>query len=492
MTTSAPQDALAPARRVLSRRNLLGAAATGALVAGLSGCGLRGGSSPNTLNVLSLGDPFFYAVKSLLPEFEAQTGIHVNLEGPDYDTLNARATNSFLTRQSDIDVISPDSMWLSRFAENEWLVDLSDLIRRDAAEVDIVDFVPSTLYSLSEWRGGLYTLPVAAYASAVMYRPSVFAALGLQAPPSAPDPGWTWDEYLRTVRAIDGRDVDGTTMHGTVVCGAGPQPVTHMYSQVAASKGARWFRQFPHDTPWDFTPQFATEQSVASLQYWKDLFACSPPEAINYLWFDAGTAFGAGNVGIFYHWTAYAYLVQRTEYMGEVESAVVDDYALGVLPVEPGHQQVGNIGGYAFGIGARSQKQEQAWTFIKWATSKETQRKMALLPMRQFADFARSSLYDDDELVATYPYLAAQLAAMQQGDGKQVRPPVQNYTTLETQIGRELNRMLGSDVPAPATADAIQRAAEKIMVDEHFIPFGGISYADTPEATQDRLDALSA
>jgi len=104
MTTSASQDALAPARRVLSRRNLLGAAATGALVAGLSGCGLRGGSSPNTLNVLSLGDPFFYAVKSLLPEFEAQTGIHVNLEGPDYDTLNARATNSFLTRQSDIDV----------------------------------------------------------------------------------------------------------------------------------------------------------------------------------------------------------------------------------------------------------------------------------------------------------------------------------------------------------------------------------------------------
>ncbi|WP_345610081.1 ABC transporter substrate-binding protein [Pseudonocardia adelaidensis] len=476
----------------ISRRGLLGAAAAGALSTALSGCGLRTGSSPDTLNVLSLGDPFFYAVQSLLPEFEAQTGIKVSLEGPDYDTLNARATNSFLTGQTDIDVISPDSMWLSRFAENEWLLDLTDLVRRDAAEVDVADFVPSTLYSLSEWRGGLYTLPVAAYTSAVLYRPSVFAALGLQPPPSVPDAGWTWDEYLRCVRAIDGTDVAGTRMHGTVVCGSGPQPVTHMYSQVAASKGARWFRRFPADTPWDFTPQFAGEQSVASLQFWKDLFACSPPEAINYLWFDAGTAFGAGNVGIFYHWTAYAYLVQRTEYMGEVESAVVDDYALGVLPVQPGQQQVGNIGGYAFGIGARSEKQEQAWTFIKWATSKETQRKMALLPMRQFADFARSSLYDDDELVAAYPYLPAQLAAMQQGDGKQVRPPVQNYTTLETQIGRELNRMLGSDVPARETADAIQRAAEQIMTDEQFVPFSGSSYADTQQAMQDRLVALSA
>jgi multiple sugar transport system substrate-binding protein len=281
-------------------------------------------------------------------------------------------------------------------------------------------------------------------------------------------------------------------MHGTVVCGSGPQPVTHMYSQVPASKGARWFRRFPDETPWDFTPQFATETSVESLQYWKDLFACSPPESINYLWFDAGTAFGAGNIGMFYHWTAYAYLVQRTEYMGEVESAVVGDYALGVLPVEPGQQQVGNIGGYAFGIGAHSQKQEQAWTFIKWATSTETQRKMALLPMRQFADFARTSMYDDDALVAAYPHLPAQLAAMQQGDGKKVRPPVQNYTTLETQIGRELNRMLGSDVPARETADAIQRATEQIMIDEQFVPFTGDSYADTPEAMQDRLDGLSA
>jgi hypothetical protein len=32
--------------------------------------------------------------------------------------------------------------------------------------------VPSTLYGLSEWRGGLYTLPVAAYTSATNTAPA--------------------------------------------------------------------------------------------------------------------------------------------------------------------------------------------------------------------------------------------------------------------------------------------------------------------------------
>lgn len=477
----------------LTRRGLLraaGVAGAAAMAPGVASCASSSGNK-NSISVLTLQDPFFYAVQTLLPEFEKQSGISVRFEGIDYDTLNSRATNSFMSKLSDIDVISPDSMWLSRFANNDWLQPLDGLIRRDAAEVDIADFIPSALHSLSEWAGHLYTLPVATYGTGVLYRPGVFDHFGLDVPPAEPSDTWTWDAYLAAIKKITGRTYRGRKMHGTDVLGAGPQPITHMWSQVAASMGARWVTAFPDADPWDFTPAFTTPEMIKSLGFYSSLYRNSPPEAINNIWFDAGVQFGAGGVGMMYHWTPYAYLIQRTEYMGAKRSSIGDDFAMAALPRQPGAEQVINIGGYAFGIGANSVKSEAAWTFIKWVTSAQTQRKMALLTTRQFADFGRRSLYGDDELVDAYPWLDAQLKVIEQGDGKAVRPPTQNYAELEQAIGTDLNRMLAARVPAEQIGASINRSLTQIMEDELFIPWKGESYNDTLESTTRLIESLA-
>lgn len=475
-------------------RGLAAVALAAAVVAPLAACSQSesGSSEGQTLNVLTLQDPFFYAIQELIPEFEEQTGAKVNLEGVDYDTLLSRATNSFMSQQGDIDVIAPDSMWLSRFAENGWLANLDDRIEEDNDEVDIEDFVPASLYSLSEWKGSLYTLPVATYGTAVIYRPSVFDALGIEKPPAEPSEDWTWDAYLETITAINGQDVNGTTMNGTVVLGSGPQPITHMWSQIAASKGARWVEAFPDAAEWDFEPAFTSDEMIDSLGYYKELYANSPADAINYLWFDAGTRFGSGDVAMMYHWTPYAYLIQRTEYMGDTQSAIGDDFALGALPVEAGVEQAGNIGGFAFGVGANSSKQDLAWEFTKWATSAETQKKMALLDTRQFSDFSRVSLYDDAELLEAYPYLPTQLEMIRAGNGKVVRPPVQNYSTLEQTIGNNLNQMLVNDVDPAETAETIQSGLTDILTEEGYIPWEGESYDDTLGKTEDLITDLGS
>src|SRR5690606_23577364 len=142
---------------------------------------------PNEITVLTVQDPFYFGLQKLLPEFERETGIRVRMEGVDYNTLNARSTNSFLTQQSDIDVISPDSMWLSRFANSGWLIDLKDLIARDRSAVRPDDFIPGAIHSLCEWNGGIYTLPAAAYGSVVLYLPRVFDQLGIERPPARPE-----------------------------------------------------------------------------------------------------------------------------------------------------------------------------------------------------------------------------------------------------------------------------------------------------------------
>lgn len=470
--------------------------ATGAIA--MSGCSAteQGGSggdlSGTKINVLALQDPFFYALEEVLPDFEKQTGIDVNLEGVDYDTLNSRATNSFTANQGDIDVIAPDSMWLSRFADSKWLEPLNDLIKRDNDEVQIEDFIPASLHSLSEWRGQLYTLPVATYGAEVFYRPSVFKELGIDAPPQQASPDWTWDKYMEIVKQIQGKTVNGTKMYGTVVLGSGPQPINHMYTQLAASKGARWFKAFPDASKWDFAPTWDSPDNVASMDFYHELYKNSPAESVNYLWFDAGTRFGSGDIGMMYHWTPYSYLVQRTEYMGKKESAAVDDYALAAMPQQPGEDQVINIGGFAFGVGANSGKKDAAWEFVKWATSAETQKKMALLDMRQFSDFGRASLYKDEELIKAYPSLPVQFDMINQGNGKTVRPPIQNYATLEQSIGNTLNKMLVDDMSGSETAAKINADLIAILKDEGFIPWEGESFDDTLAGTEELLKQLAA
>lgn len=474
----------------MRRRTVLRAAAAGLATAGtattVSGCG-SGNTDPKQISVLTVQDPFFFAVQRLLPEFHRQTGITVRLEGLDYDTLNARSTNAFLTKQNSIDVVSPDSMWLSRWANSGWLLSLDELIARDRDEVAPDDFIPSTIHSLSEWGGHVYTLPAAAYSQVALYRTDVFDRLGLD----PPDGSWTWDEYLDRVRAIDGRRVAGQTMHGTVVAGSGPQPVLHMYSQLAASNGARWFRSFPGSRHWDFTPTLDSPENRTALRMFDQLYRNSPASAINYVWFDAGTAFSSGTVGLFYWWTPYIRLVTRTTYMGKGRSPVVGRYGVAPLPMRPGYPQKTSIGGYAFGISRYSAKRESCWRFIKWVTSAATQRKMALLPDSLFADFARASLYDDEQVTHLYPFLDVQLRGLRDGDGKAVRPPSMNYTTIEGYYGRRLNRVLaGQDTPDSALA-AVQRQTTDTMGIDGFLPWPRASYPDTVERTRHLLRRLS-
>lgn len=453
--------------------------------------GDQGANGTESINVLTLQDPFWYAIDELIPEFEEETGIRVNFEGVDYDTLNSRATNSFTSSQGDIDVIAPDSMWLSRFAENGWLAELDERIEDDADEVDLLDFIPSSIYSLSSWNDHLYTLPVATYGTQVLYRPSVFEELGIEAPPETISDDWTWEDYLSTVEAIDGNEVHGVDMHGTVVVAASPQPITHIWAQVAASMGGRWVKAFPDADVWDFSPQFDSSEIVASLDMYKRLYAHSPEESINYLWFDAGTRFGSGDIGIMYHWTPYARLIQRSEYMGTIESDIGADWATGALPVAEGQEPVSNVGGFAFGIGANSDNQDAAWKFIKWATSPETQKKMALLDNHQFADFSRYSLYEDEELLDVFPYLPSQLDVIDAGNGKIVRPPMKNYTTLEQAIGTNLNAMLANDDDPGQTAARIQEELTTILEEEQYLPWDGETIKDSLPRTEELMSELA-
>jgi multiple sugar transport system substrate-binding protein len=449
----------------------------------------------STINVLTVGDPWDLALQTVAPQFTEATGIQVNIESLGYTALQARLINAFLTQTSDADLIAVDQMWISQYADNGWIRSLDDFISADS-DTDMGDFLPEALYSLSTWRGHVWTLPVGAYAQGIMYRTDLFEAAGIDPlPASTADAGdWTWERYFEILGQLNGMEMDGTTFFGTTLIGAQPVPVVHMYTQLAASYGARWFTQFP-ESPWDFTPTMNSEANVAALADWKRLYELAPPECINYLWFDAGTRFSQGDIGMFYHWSPYFYLVNNNGYLTGEPSVVVDKFATAVLPtLEAGGEQTVSLGGWSLGMPSTAASQDEAWQFMKWATGAEGQKAMALVSDKgyQFADFSRLSLYEDEELRAIYPFLDTQLEMMRLGNGKIVRPPMPLYTSLEGVYGLQLNQVMSGGATPEAALETTQTLFTNILSGNQMIPYSVESYDDTLDNTVALIESLSS
>jgi len=442
-----------------------------------------------SVRVLLVGDPFYYAINDIAAQFKQETGLTAEIESLAYDQLQARLVSSFIAHKSDADVVCVDQMWTAQYLESGWIMPLDDLIKADH-DTNIGDFIPEVLYSLNTWRGKVATLPVAAYGQGVMYRTDVMEALGLSLP--APD-AWTWDAYAEMIGKMHGKTVGGTKINGTVVAGAQPQPIVHMYTQLAASMGVTWFKQFPDPSPWDFTPEITSPENVAALKMFAELYKNSPPEAVNYNWFDAGMRFAHGDIGMFYWWTPYYYLTWKDGYMTGKDSPVAAKIAVAPLPHAKGKPQTISLGGWSLGIAANTKDPKAAWSFVKWATSAATQKKMALNKTfgYQFSDFARKSLYDDAELLKIYPYLPVQLTALQQGNGKIARPPSPVYTTLEGIYGLNLNKVLAGELSAEDALGQTKSLFENVLKGNFLLPYKLESYDDTLDATKSLIASLA-
>jgi multiple sugar transport system substrate-binding protein len=228
------------------------------------------------LKLMSVGDPFQYALEEVLPQFTRETGIKVKLESLDNQTLQSRLATAFVTKKSDFDVVTVDNIWIGQYYDNGWIDSLNSRIKADKS-INIKDMVPQVLYSISEWRGQLVGLPIAPYAQGVMYRTDVYKQLGLKTPAA----GWTWNDYLKNAKAINGKTVNGKKMFGTVIVGKQPVPIVHMYTQLSAGFGARWFKKFP-EAPWDFTPTIDSAANARAATFYRNLYKLSPKEAINF------------------------------------------------------------------------------------------------------------------------------------------------------------------------------------------------------------------
>ena len=74
-----------------------------------------------------------------------------------------------------------DIVWAGQFAESGYTVDLTDWIKRDAAEINVDDIYPVLMQALGNYDGKQVAFPFAGYANVLAYRTDLYEAAGLEA-----------------------------------------------------------------------------------------------------------------------------------------------------------------------------------------------------------------------------------------------------------------------------------------------------------------------
>jgi ABC-type glycerol-3-phosphate transport system substrate-binding protein len=142
-----------------------------------------------TLNIASQNDQFAAVLAALAPQFTEATGAKVNVDILSYPELLTKITADYVGHTKGYDIATVDIVWSGQFAEAGYTVDLTDWIKRDAAEIKVDDIYPVLLASLGGYNGKQVAFPFAGYANVLAYRKDLYEAAGLK-PPA------TMEEYV--------------------------------------------------------------------------------------------------------------------------------------------------------------------------------------------------------------------------------------------------------------------------------------------------------
>ena len=140
-----------------------------------------------TLNLASQNDQFAAVLAGIAPEFEALTGAKVNVDILSYPELLTKITADYVGHTKGYDLATVDIVWSGQFAEAGYTVDLTDWIKRDAAEIKVDDIYPSLMSSLGSYKGKQVAFPFAGYANVLAYRKDLYESAGLKAPATMED-----------------------------------------------------------------------------------------------------------------------------------------------------------------------------------------------------------------------------------------------------------------------------------------------------------------
>ena len=423
----------------LSRRDFLklgGAGLAGAALLGTAGCGGGGESGSNDV-LLSFGPDDTGTLPKAVEKFNKQSKdfkIKYREMPSDTGQYFDKLRTQFQAGGGDIDVIVGDVIWPAQFAANGWISDVTDRF------TDADEFLPGPMQSAT-YEGKVYGVPWYTDAGLLYYRKDLLEKAGYSGPPA------TWDELREMANKIK---QDEGIKNGFVFQGA--------EYEGGVCNGLEYIRSHGGDVLDPNDPSkviIDSPESAAGLATWRSMVesGAAPPAVLQYKEDESHSSFLNGEAVFIRNWP-YMYSLA-----GSSDDPDVKPEQLGVapLPVDPGNQSSSTLGGWNFLINATSDKQDQAWEFIRFMTSPEQQKFKAVegsfLPTRQ-------SLYDDPEITNNVP--VARLGKEAIIENATARPVSPFYSDVSLELAAGFNSALAGDTSPEATVKSLQKEIQSI------------------------------
>lgn len=371
------------------------------------------------------------ALRELLGEFERRhPGVRVREETlpASTDQQHQFYVINLEGRSVAFDVLAVDTIWVQEFARAGWIEPLDALL--PPAEHEVV--FPSAIRAAT-FDGRLYAVPWYMDAGVLYYRRDLLDRYGF-APPR------TWPALARIARMILEEEHD-PALTGFVWQGKQYEGLVCVALEFLWGNGADLFDEDPR----------AAVEALAAMRELILPGRVSPPtvatadeEATRHL-------FGAGHAIFMRNWP-YAWSLLQAE-----GAPVRGKIGLAPLPAFPGHDSVSALGGWMLAVPRRAAHPREGEALIRFLSSPEAQRRMAL---EQGYQPARRVLYQDTALRRIQPWLAdlypVFLAA-------RPRPVTPYYLMLSQALQPELSAVVvGAKSPQAALASARRQIARLV------------------------------
>ena len=412
------------------------------LTAGLAGSAVAADKplAGVTLNLASQNDQFAAVIAKLAPKFEEATGAVVKVDILDYGSLLTKTQADFVGHTKSYDLVTMDIVWAGQYADNGYSVDLTEWMKRDAAELQLDDIYPATIQYIGQYEGKQVAFPFAGYAAVMAYRKDLLDAAGIKVPETAED----------FVEAAIKLTDPSKKIYGFVANGQKGAAVAQDWLQYNAQLGGSVLGA-------DGKPALNSDANIASLKVYKELFdKAAPPGAVDYDWGGREESFRQGLVALMETWS-----VGAPGYYDPSMSKIVDSVGITFTPVGKGLPVKYGLGGWGLAINKDidASQQEAAWQFIKWLVSPEIHKEMNMLGA---GSYIRKSTLADPELNAKYPFLPIIAKSFENADGD-YRPRIPQYPEIQDLLGTAVNAVLVGGVEPKAALDEAQEKAAKLF-----------------------------
>ncbi|MGD9031724.1 MAG: ABC transporter substrate-binding protein [Desulfobacteraceae bacterium] len=355
--------------------------------------------------------------RGLIQKFHRENPtVRVKLQvGPHSSTeYHAIVTQRLKNRDINVDVFFMDVIWPPEFANAGWVMDLSS-----GFTVEEQDKFLSGPIAANTYRGRVYGVPCFLGAGLFYYRKDLLQKYDLEPPR-------TWQEMIKQGEFILKRENDPGLHVYSAQFKQYEGLVCDMLEFIWSNGGGVVNSETGH-------PIFDDPPALEAIAFVRDeiIGKAAPKGVINYEEPESLDLFIQGRA-IFHRNWPYAWSIANNPHKSKIAGKI----GVGSLPAFHGHVSASTLGGWQLGINRLSRYQEEAWRFIQFMTSHQSQKTLAL---KASLAPTRRSVYQDSTVLERMPHLKAFLPAFERAKPRPLSP-------VYPMISQELQRFFSHSI----------------------------------------------